>query len=200
MAGVAGRRPERKMSHATGYTESTCHMRHAASYGMAAQYPPVTTVRSSPTRGTEAALVCEGVPVRTHFGESHVATLEVSCLRRRVVGPALTGSPRSGSPDRPEGPLPSNTAEQGKDPLPGGLKIRNAAAIPLSVEIRVGLGESCETATLITMHTLAPGRFLVIHSSQPLCVRRDAAIGGVARKQEWEKKAPRQGQVEEVEL
>jgi hypothetical protein len=84
--------------------------------------------------------------------------------------------------------------------LPGGLKLRNASVIPLTVEIRVGLGETCDTATLIATRTLAPGGSLVIRSSQPLCVRREAAVGGVAQRQGWEKKVPMRGKVEEVVL
>jgi hypothetical protein len=112
----------------------------------------------------------------------------------------LTGNPGSGTPEPPAGKAPAIIAPDPSTPIPGGLKLRNGSVIPLIVELRVGLEEECESGALITTHTLAPGRFLVIHSSQPLCVRREAAIGGVARRQEWEKKAPIRGQVEEVVL
>ena len=112
----------------------------------------------------------------------------------------FTGSPGSGKPESPDVQASATTAPDPDTPIPGGLKLRNGSPIPLIVELRVGLEEDCDSGALITTHTLAPGRFLVIHSSQPVCVRREAAIGGVAQRQGWEKKNPMRGQVEEVVL
>jgi hypothetical protein len=112
----------------------------------------------------------------------------------------FTGNAGTGNPERQERPAPITSPPEQGGPLPGGLKLRNGSPIPLTVEIRVGLDEECDSATLIGTHTLAPGRFLVIHSSQPLCVRREVAVGGVAQRQGWEKKTPMRGLVEEVVL
>jgi len=111
----------------------------------------------------------------------------------------LAGS-SSGSRERTNESLPTAAAAQAPVPMAGGFKVRNAAAIPLTVEIRVGLHDDCDTATPIATRTLAPGGFLEIRSSQPLCLRREIAVGGVPQRQGWEKKVPVRGQVEEVAL
>ena len=79
-----------------------------------------------------------------------------------------------------------------------GLRLRNGAAIPLRVEIRVG--EDCDTARPIATRTVAPGRFWVIRSSQSFCLRREVAAGSVATWLPWERKLPVKGRIEEVVL
>jgi hypothetical protein len=79
-----------------------------------------------------------------------------------------------------------------------GLRLRNGAAIPLRVEIRVG--EDCDTARPIATRTLAPGRFWVIRSSQSFCLRREVAAGSVATWLPWERKLPVKGRIDEVIL
>jgi hypothetical protein len=81
-----------------------------------------------------------------------------------------------------------------------GLRLRNASSISIRVEIRVGQGTDCDSAKPIAIRTVAPGRFWVIRSSQPFCMRREGAAGGVATWLPWERKLPVQGRIDEVTL
>jgi hypothetical protein len=83
---------------------------------------------------------------------------------------------------------------------PEGLRLRNASSLPVQVEIRVGRGTDCGAAKSIVIRTVAPGRFWMIRSSQPFCMRRGISAGGVSMWQPWERKLPVRGRIEEVTL
>lgn len=83
---------------------------------------------------------------------------------------------------------------------PEGLRLRNASSISIRVEIRVGQGTDCESAKPIATRTVVPGRFWVIRSSQPFCMRREVAVGGVATWLPWELRLPVKGRIDEVTL
>lgn len=84
---------------------------------------------------------------------------------------------------------------------PGGLRLVNRGSQPITVEIRAARDGDCATASPARLQVIAPQAAVVIHSSRPLCIRREATGARTMRNQRaWERKAPARGQVEEVIL
>ena len=68
-------------------------------------------------------------------------------------------------------------------PLPALLTIRNNGSTDVLVEVRMGVGVSCDALRSGPTHVLKPGKAWLIAGNQPVCWRR-AADAGTA-KQTW---------------
>lgn len=84
---------------------------------------------------------------------------------------------------------------------PGGIRLVNRGPVGLTVEIRPAVGADCAQGRGVASHEVRPGAAWVVHSSQPLCVRREKLdAAGQRRMQAWERKDLVTGQVQEVDL
>ena len=115
----------------------------------------------------------------------------------------LASAVREASPLQPPVGAPPSRAEPGPQRInTARLRLRNASADTLRVEIRIGAGQACVNARSTDARVLPPGRAWVTAANQPICWRQSLAGAAptTVRWTPWERRALQPAQRAEAAL